>query len=134
MQNLRKWLRLRLICYRSFANSVLSMFSGALAAFLFSRKILNRKAEPRELLFLSVLFIIVFAITSFGIKIPFFSYSFALPIIIPATLSVMLITVLFGQISAVYFSLLVSFAVLYVSSFDPVPAFLYFVHQLQQQE
>lgn len=112
------------IDYRSFANSVLFyVLLGALAAFLFSRKILNRKAEPRELLFLSVLFIIVFAITSFGIKIPFFSYSFALPIIIPATLSVMLITVLFGQISAVYFSLLVSFAVLYVSSFDPVPAF-----------
>jgi len=112
------------IDYRSFANSVLFyVLLGALAAFLFSRKILNRKAEPRELLFLSVLFIIVFAITSFGIKIPFFSYSFALPIIIPATLSVMLITVLFGQISAVYFSLLVSFAVLYVSSFDPVPSF-----------
>ena len=112
------------IDYRSFANSVLFyVLLGALAAFLFSRRILHRKAEPRELLFLSVLFVLVFAITSFGIKIPFFSYSFALPIIIPATLSVMLITVLFGQISAVYFSLLVSFAVLYVSSFDPIPAF-----------
>ncbi len=110
--------------YRSFANSVLFyVLLGAFAAFLFSRRILQRKAAPRELIFLSVLFVIVFAITSFGIKIPFFSYSFALPILIPASLSVMLITVLFGQLSAVYFSLLVSFAVLYITSFDPVPSF-----------
>ncbi len=112
------------IDYRSFANSVIFyVLLSAFAAFLFSSRILHRKAEPRELLFLSVLFIVVFAITSFGIKIPFFSYSFALPIIIPASLSVMLITVLFGQISAVYFSLLISFAVLNIASFDPIPAF-----------
>lgn len=112
------------IDYRSFANSVLFyVLLGALAAFLFSKKMLHRRAEPRELIFLSILFILVFAITSFGIKIPVFSYSFALPIIIPAALSVMLITVLFGQISAVYFSLLISFTILYISSFDPVPSF-----------
>lgn len=112
------------IDYRSFANSILFyVLLGALAAFLFSRKILHRKPETRELIFLSVLFIIVFAITSFSFKIPFFSYSFALPIIIPTTLAVMLITVLFGQISAVYFSLLVSFTILYITSFDPIPAF-----------
>lgn len=111
------------IDFRALANSFLFLILlTALSIFLFSEYMLGRKTKTKEIIFLSIMYILCYTITSFATKVPVFFSQFALPIIIPGALAVMLISILFGQASSVYFSALLSLGVFYISGFEPVPS------------
>lgn len=110
------------IDYRAFADMVLFlMLVSALAFFLFTPVCLGRKAEFKEIVLEAVLFLVVFAAAAFGDKAAVFQGIYRLPVIIPSALCVALVTILFGQISGLYFSILISFGVLCASGFELVP-------------
>lgn len=110
------------IDYRAFADNILFiMLISALAFLLFSSFFLGRKAELKELILEGCLFVIVFFMTCFGDKAPVFQGVFRLPVIIPSSICVYLVTILFGQISGLYFTFLISFGVLCGSGFELVP-------------
>ncbi|MBQ0052249.1 MAG: HDIG domain-containing protein [Treponema sp.] len=109
--------------YRAFCNSLL--FLMLIAAFwiiLFNPVLLKRRVEMKELILESVLFILVFAVSAFGDKTPFFQSPFSLPVLIPASFSAFLIAILFGQTSALFFSILLALGVLGGANFQLVPA------------
>lgn len=110
------------IDYRAFADHILFlMLIAAFAFMLFSSVFLGRKAELKEIILETVLFIIVFVMASFGDKAAAFSGMYKLPVIIPSTLCVALVSILFGQISGLYFSFLISFGVFCACGFELVP-------------
>lgn len=111
------------IDYRVFFDRVLFlMLISALWFLLYSPVLLGRQAEFKEIVLQAVLFLLVYATASFGSKAPLFQTPFTLPIIIPASLSAFLIAILFGQISALYFSILMFAGVLNATGFQIVPA------------
>ena len=113
------------IDYRVFADGVLFlMLVSAMAFLLFSPVFLGRRAELKELVLSALLFILVFAAASFGDKAPVFQGVYNLPVIIPSALCVALITILFGQVFGLYFSVVASFGVLCACNFELIP-FLY---------
>ena len=108
--------------FRALANAFLYLFLMiVLTVFLFSPYMLGREIKLKEMVFISILYVIVYAVTTFATKVPAFLSQFALTAIIPSTFAAMLITVLFSQSSAVFFSILMSLGVLFISSFQPVP-------------
>lgn len=110
------------IDYRAFANGILFFFLfSMLTFFLYSKYFYGSGLQTKELILISILLIITYSSTILGTKTALFSNRFVLNSIIPAAFSVMLISILFGQKSALYFSLLIFFAVLFATSFDPVP-------------
>ena len=110
------------IDFRALANAFLYLFLMiVLTVFLFSPYMLGREIKLKEMVFISILYVIVYAVTTFATKVPAFLSQFALTAIIPSTFAAMLITVLFSQSSAVFFSILMSLGVLFISSFQPVP-------------
>ncbi|HZK20204.1 MAG TPA: HDIG domain-containing protein [Treponemataceae bacterium] len=111
------------IDWRAFANSLLFfLLLATFSFFLYSKNVRGQETKIKEQIFLSIMFIIVYAITAFMAKIPLFSTAFMLPVIIPAAFVVILITVLFGQTSAISFSILLSLGVLYAAPVSVVPA------------
>lgn len=112
------------IDYRAFANALIFyVLLAALAIFLFSTKLCGRKMDTKELVFLALLFVLIQISTVLASKINYFNSPFALPILIPTSLAVMLLTVLFGQQNAIFFVFLSAFSVLFITNFDPIPAF-----------
>ena len=110
------------IDYRAFLDKILFfMLICAMAFFLFSSAMYGRKVELKEIILDGILFLFVFGVTAFCDKAAIFQGDFRLNAIIPATLCVSLVTVLFGQISGFYFSILISFGVLCSSNFQLVP-------------
>ena len=108
--------------YRAFANSLLFlMLLSALCFVLFNPVLLGRRVEFKEVCLYAILFLIVFAVTAFGEKAPYFQGVYKLPVIIPSTLCVALVSVLFGQLSAFFFSIVISFGVLCAGGFELVP-------------
>jgi len=109
--------------WRSFANSLLIfLLLGGFSFFLYSKPVCGRDTELKEQAFLSSVFIIVYGITAFAAKIPVFSTAFMLPVIIPAAFAIILITILFGQKSAISFSFLISLGVLYAAPVGIIPS------------
>lgn len=109
--------------YRAFCNNIL--FLLLVLAFwivLFNPILLKRKAELKELVFECVLFVIVFFVTAFGDKSAFFQTPFTLSILIPSSFTVFLVAILFGQTSALFFSVLLALGVLCAGGFQLVPA------------
>lgn len=107
------------IDFRAFGNAFLFLILvSSLTFFILSPPILGRSLKIKEVVFLAVIFVAVYAVVAFGSKVPAFSNSFTLPIIIPSSFFVMLIAMMFGERLAVLFSFLLFFAVLYASSFD----------------
>lgn len=112
------------IDYRAFANALIFyVLLAALALFLFSTKLCGRKMDTKEQVFLALLFVLIQISTVLASKINYFNSPFALPILIPTSLAVMLLTVLFGQQNAIFFVFLSAFSVLFITNFDPIPAF-----------
>lgn len=111
------------IDYRAFANSIIyHILMCALFFFLFSKIYFkNNMIEFKELVTECVFYLIVFATVIFGSKLPYFSSPFALCAIIPGPLFIFLISILFGQLNAVFFSLMISLAVLNATSYQIVP-------------
>ena len=111
------------IDYRAFFDDVLLlMLISALWFLLYSPALLGRTVEFKELVLEAILFVIVFGATIFGGKTPLFNSLYKLPVIIPSALCVFLVAILFGQISALYFSLLLAFGVLDAGHFQNVGA------------
>ena len=108
------------IDYRAYSNSLLFLLLIIVFwFFMFSPKVLGRKVIFKELLTQIIFFLAVYSITLFGNKIQFFNQSpYALCVVIPATLFVFLITLLFGEHSGVYFSFVLFFGVLNASGYS----------------
>lgn len=109
--------------YRAFCNNILFLLLVlAFWIILFNPILLKRKAELKELVFECVLFVIVFFVTAFGDKSAFFQTPFTLSILIPSSFTVFLVAILFGQTSALFFSVLLALGVLCAGGFQLVPA------------
>lgn len=111
------------IDYRAFSNNVL--FLMLVAAFwflLFSPTLLGRQVELKEVVLEAVLFVVVFVAATFAGKSPLFQTVYRLPVAIPSALCVFMVAILFGQASALYFSLLLAMGVLTAAHFQLVPA------------
>ncbi len=109
--------------YRAFSDNVLFlMLISALWFVFYSPFLIGRKVEFKELLLESVFFLFVYAMTAFGSKSPMFQSVYTLPVIIPSAFCVLLVAVLFGQLSAFFFSILLSAAVLSASGFQLLPS------------
>ena len=110
------------IDFRALANAILYLFLlVVLSTFLFSPYMLGRKIKVKEMIFIAVMYTFVYGVTTFATKVPVFLSQYALPTIIPATFATILITLLFSQVSAVFFSILISLGVLFITSFQPIP-------------
>lgn len=108
--------------YRILADSVLFlMFISAFAFFLFSPVLFGRPIETKEIILDGILFLIVFATAAFGDKAAVFQNPYKINVILPSALCVSLISILFGQISGFYFSVLISFGVLCATGFELIP-------------
>ena len=119
--------------WRNFANSeIFLMLIAALTFLLFSPSLLKRKILVKEAVLECVLFTIVFGMTVFGCKtlgITIFNGDdslCALPVFIPAALASFLVAILFGQTSALYFSIVLSLGVLCAGRFHIIPAIFTF--------
>jgi putative nucleotidyltransferase with HDIG domain len=113
------------IDYRAFANGELAIIILAIFWFLLYSTInFHRKIRLKEPLLQVILFAIVFAVTAFCLKLSFFSSSYSICIVIPATLCVVLIAILYGNLSAVLFSFILALGVLIASNWQ-LPTFLY---------
>ncbi len=111
--------------FRAFADSELYLLLLACLWFLlFAFLPFGRKIQLREIVLQVVFFLIVYAATAFGGKTHMFSSPYALPVIIPAALCVLLVAILYGQLPAILFSGLVALGVLNASQWQIVP-FLY---------
>lgn len=109
--------------YRAFCNNVLFLLLVlAFWIILFNPVLLKRKAELKELVFECFLFVLVFFITAFGDKAALFQTPFTLSILIPSSFTAFLVAILFGQTSALFFSILIALGVLCASGFQLVPA------------
>lgn len=111
--------------FRAFADSELYLLLLACVWFLlFAFLPFGRKIQLREIVLQVVFFLIVYAATAFGGKTHMFSSPYALTVIIPAALCVLLVAILYGQLPAVLFSGVVALGVLNASQWQIVP-FLY---------
>ena len=110
------------IDYRAFANKILYLLVISIMYYLlFSLLPFGRKIKLQEPLLQVIFMLIVFFAASFGSKLPVCTNPYALCMIIPASLFAMIITILYGQSSAVLFSFVMSFAVLGSGNWDIVP-------------
>ena len=108
--------------YRAFCDKVLYLILvSVLWIVLFNPVLLRKKVEIKEVVLECVLFLIVFFVTSFGMKNAIFQNPFTLPVMIPSVFSAFLVAILFGQTSALFFSALLAMGVLGASSFQIVP-------------
>ncbi|MBP3709384.1 MAG: HDIG domain-containing protein [Treponema sp.] len=113
--------------YRAVANNELFLFVLAcLWTLMFAFLPFGRNVKKREMILHVVFFLIVYGITAFGTKTETFSSSYTLTVIIPASLCVLLLTILYGQLSAILFSIMAAFGVFNASQWQIVP-FLYTV-------
>src|SRR5574344_905347 len=107
---------------RAFANSLLYlMLLGALGFFLLSPACLGRKPEFKEVLMHCIFFLIVYVVTTFGCKTVMFSQQYQLTVIIPASFCSLLMAILFGQLSSLFFAIIISFGVFNACSYQVVP-------------
>lgn len=109
--------------YRTFANSIVfNLLICCLFFYLCSRQFFGEKRiEFKELITECSAYLLIFAATVFGMKAADFSSPFAIAAVIPSSLCVFLVTILFGHLNALFFSLVISFAVFDITSYQIVP-------------
>lgn len=111
------------IDYRAFADKLLYLtLLSALFFLLFSPALSTQVFSVKEGILMAFFFVAVYACAGFGGKISIFSSPFNLPIIIPAAFCGLLVSVLFGQLHAVFFSFLLSLGVLNADVANIIPA------------
>lgn len=110
------------IDYRSFCNKELFLFLLAIMWYmLFSFMPFNRKIFIKEPLLQVIFFVIIYFIAAFGSKLAFFTTEFSICILLPSALFAMLITILYGQASALIFSFVMALGVLGATDWSLVP-------------
>ena len=108
--------------YRSFADSELFLALLATMWFLlFTFAPFDREIHLREIVFQLICFLLVYAAVAFCSKISFFATQFDITTIIPASLFILIIAVLYGQLSAIFCSFIFAFCVFDASSYQVVP-------------
>jgi len=113
------------IDYRAFANSELYLLLLSIMWYLlFTFISVNRKLVFREPLLQVLFFIAEYAVTAFLGKLPFFSSPYSICIVIPSALFIMLVTILYGNLSALLLSIVMSMGVLCASGWQ-IPTFLF---------
>ncbi|MCQ2981357.1 MAG: HDIG domain-containing protein [Treponemataceae bacterium] len=111
------------IDYRSFFNDMLFfMLLSSLLFYLYSRGFFERELQVKEAIFLSCCSLLVYGMSAFGFRYNIFSYEFALPVILPATFTAILVTILFNQRTAVYYCFVLFFLILSATDYALVPA------------
>ncbi len=110
------------IDYRTIGNSIFFLvLIGALWIILFSPVILGRRAEMKELILESVLFIMSFCIAAFAYKSLIFQSQYRIAVVITSTLSVFLVAILFGQLSAFLYTFVLASGIFLATGFQSVP-------------
>ena len=113
------------IDYRAFANNELFILLLAILWYLLFTFIpFGRQILFKECLLHLILFIIVYSVTAFMGKLSFFSDPYRICIVIPTAICIMLVTILYGNISAVLLSFILSLGVLNASGWQ-IPTFLF---------
>ncbi|MGN0730256.1 HDIG domain-containing metalloprotein [Treponema sp.] len=109
--------------YRAFANSIIYHILMCALFFFFCSKIYfkYKMIEFKELVTECCFYVIIFCSVIFGSKSVYFSSPYALCAVIPSSLCVFLVAILFGQLNAVFFSIIISLSVLNASSYQIVP-------------
>ena len=107
---------------RAFANSELYLLLLMVMWYLFFAFIPRKRTMLlREFVFQVICFLVVYGAAAFGAKTQAFASPFALNIIIPASLFVLIEAILYGQLNAVFFSVVLAFGVFDASSCQAVP-------------
>ena len=108
------------IDYRAYANSVLYLLLlMILWTLLYSDVLLGRKLAFKELLLQIIFFTILYSCTLFAPKYPFFAQSpFHLCIAIPTAFVIFLITLLYGEKSALFYSIVLSLGILCAADYN----------------
>ena len=107
---------------RAFANSELYLLLLMMMWYLFFAFIPRKRTMLlREFVFQVICFLIVYGAAAFGAKTQAFASPFALNIIIPASLFVLIEAILYGQLNAAFFSVVLAFGVFDASSCQAVP-------------
>ena len=108
------------IDYRAYANSVLFLLLlMILWTLLYSDVLLGRKLAFKELLLQIIFFTILYSCTLFAPKYPFFAQSsFHLCIAIPTAFVIFLMTLLYGEKSALFYSIVLSLGILSAANYD----------------
>ena len=107
---------------RAFANSELYLLLLMMMWYLFFAFIpRKRNVLLREFVFQVICFLVVYGAAAFGAKTQAFASPFALNIIIPSSLFVLIEAILYGQLNAAFFSVVLAFGVFDASSCQAVP-------------
>lgn len=101
------------IDYRAFANSELYLLLLAIMWYLlFTFISVNRKLTFKEPLLQVLFFLAVFAVTAFCGKLSIFSSPYSICVAIPSALFIMIMTILYGNLSSLLLSIVMSIGVL----------------------
>jgi len=112
------------IDYRAFANSELYLLLLSIMWYLlFTFISVNRKLLFKEPLLQVIFFLAVYAVTAFCGKFPLFSSPYSICIAIPSALFIMIVTILYGNLSALLLSIVMSIGVLCATNWQ-IPTFL----------
>ena len=112
------------IDYRAFANSELYLLLLSIIWYLlFTFISVNRKLLFKEPLLQVIFFLAVYAVTAFCGKLSLFSSPYSICIAIPSALFIMIVTILYGNLSALLLSIVLSIGVLCATNWQ-IPTFL----------
>ena len=112
------------IDYRAFANSELYLLLLAIMWYLlFTFISVNRKLPFKEPLLQVIFFLAVYAVTAFCGKFPLFSSPYSICVVIPSALFIMIVTILYGNLSALLLSIVMAIGVLCATNWQ-IPTFL----------
>lgn len=107
---------------RLFANNEFFLFLLAVMWILFFTYIpFGRKILFREQVFQVVCFILVYLATAFAFKTQYFSNDFTILMVIPAVFFVLIVSILYGTLTATIFSLFLAFGVYNATNWNLVP-------------
>lgn len=113
------------IDFKSFFRSVLYLFFVILLfAFLFREELLGGAPRMKELITECVGLVFVYGISIFALKTSSFASQTSMGIIIPNSFCAFLVSILFGQINAVFFSMVAALALLNGANYS-IFAFIY---------
>lgn len=113
------------IDYRAFANGELFLILLAISWYLlFSFIPFGRKIQVKECVLNLIFFLLVYSMTAFGGKLSVFADAYRVCIIIPASLCIMLVSILYGNLSASLMSFIISLGVFQATGFQ-VPTLVF---------
>ncbi len=112
------------IDYRAFANSIIYHILLCFLFFSLNSRIYfgGKKPSFKELVTECVFFMTIFASTMIFGKYPSFTSQFGICTVLPSALCVFLVAILFGQLNAVFFSLIASLSILNATAYQIVPS------------